>query len=69
MVPNDNVIPFPASLTGVSSRSREALQGAPETRPAGADEQLLGSLAGLFRAAGCPGLAEAFGIEAGGRCG
>ena len=41
----------------------------PAMSPDPATQELLGSLSAMFRAAGCPGLAESFRVEAGGRCG
>lgn len=63
---SNNVIPF---RTPADSRRGGVPQASPEIQQATTDEQLLDGLAGLFRAAGCPGLAGAFVIEAGGRCG
>lgn len=66
-----NVVPF-RPRAGSLSRRRESdarlLRGSPEKRDPAAAQELLGSLSTMFRAAGCPGLAEAF-VEAGGRCG
>lgn len=53
------VVPFP--------QPRPRPEPKPVVEPAAAE--LIGSLAGLFRTAGCPELAEAFRVEAGGRCG
>lgn len=58
-----NVVPFRPRADQMSDR------GTPDARsvtsPDPAAQELLGSLSAMFRAAGCPRLAEAF-VEAGG---
>lgn len=64
-----NVLPF-RPRAGSVSRHRESdawlLRGSPEKHDPAAAQELLGSLSAMFHAAGCPELAEAFRVEAGG---